>query len=410
MRTKVIQGLSLLLLVLGIVWFISEPGYEPVITAIAALAGLFSAEFLQKDPSEEIREVEGGPRTPGLEPVDGDGSRKSIVVLPFDNLSPDPSDSYFADGLTEELIAELSGLAALRVISRTTARKLKSTDKDVSTIGTELKVQHVLEGSVRKAGNDLRITAQLIDVRTDEHLWAERYSGTMDDVFGIQESLARRIVDHLKVKLSPEEDDRLANPRVTQTLAYECHLRAKQHLTEFTAEGIDRAIELLTKALEIEGPNELLYSTMGHAHTLYLQLGVRLDEALLSEAEEWATKAFEMNPDSPGGHVVRGSALWCRGQMQESVEEFKKALRFDPENSSALAHLAITAEHAGHIEAARTYFERLAVVDPMSEGLNPTRSSYYNGEFEVAAEGFRVEWEMGLWDLPRLGRANRGGD
>ncbi|MGD2123311.1 MAG: tetratricopeptide repeat protein [Gemmatimonadota bacterium] len=353
-----------------------------------ALVLAWAYEVRPEEPRESEKSAASVPRP------STSADRESIVVLPFDNMSPDPSDAYFADGLTEELVAELSCVGGLRVISRTTAMKLKGSDKDIATIGRDLNVQHVLEGSVRKAGNALRITAQLIDATTDEHLWAERYSGTMDDVFEIQETMARKIVDQLKVSLSPDEDDRLAKPRIAHAVAYECHLRAKQHLTEFTADGIDRAIGLLEKALEIEGPNELLFSTLGLAHTRLLALGMSSDEALVEEAEALAAKAFEINPDSPGGHVVRGSILSCQGRVQEAVAEFKQALRYDPENSSALGFLAMTAEHSGQVEAARGYFQRLAAVDPMSEGLNPTRSSFYNGEFEEAVEGFRVEWEV----------------
>jgi len=146
---------------------------------------------------EEPRETEPTPttdiETPEIE------RKKSIVVLPFDNMSPDPADAYFSDGLTEEIITHLSYLRSLRVISRNSAMVLKGTEKDTRTIGEELDVQYVLEGSVRKAGNDLRITAQLIDAGKDEHLWAETYDGTMEDVFLIQERTARSIVDALRL-------------------------------------------------------------------------------------------------------------------------------------------------------------------------------------------------------------------
>jgi serine/threonine-protein kinase len=307
--------------------------------------------------------------------------KKSIVVLPFENLSPDPDNAFFSDGLTEELIAELSGIRALRVISRTTAMRLQGSDKDVATIGRELNVQYALEGSVRKAGNALRITVQLIDAREDAHLWADRYTGTMDDVFEVQERLARKIVEQLKVSLSPEEDDRLTRPRIADPLAYECYLRAKQHLTEFTAEGANRAIKVLKKGLEIEGPNELLYTTMGNAYSSRCIWGSESGE-VLEEAEQWAAKAFELNPGSPGGHVVRGSVLFYQGRTQEAVAQFKQALRSDPDNSDALFYLVFVAGCSGHLDAARSYFERLATVDPMAGGVNTRWCDYYSGRFD----------------------------
>jgi adenylate cyclase len=137
------------------------------------------------------REPVGEPPTPG--------DRKSIVVLPFDNMSPDPNDAYFADGLTEEIITNLSYVRSLRVISRNSAMALKGTEKSTRAIAAELDVQYVLEGSVRKAGDELLITAQLIDGPNDAHLWAEKYAGTFDDIFRIQENVARSIVDALGV-------------------------------------------------------------------------------------------------------------------------------------------------------------------------------------------------------------------
>ena len=138
------------------------------------------------------------------------GEEASIVVLPFDNLSPDPDNAFFADGLTEEIITDLSKVGALRVISRNSAMQLKKRAKDTRTIGLELNVRYVLEGSVRRAGQALRVTAQLVDASTDRQLWAEKFNGSLEDVFAIQEKLSRAIVDALKVKLSPREESQLA--------------------------------------------------------------------------------------------------------------------------------------------------------------------------------------------------------
>ena len=167
-----------------------------------------------------------------IEPLLPDPSVKepqpSIVVLPFDDISPGKENEYFSDGLTEEIITDLSYVHDLRVISRTTAMMFKGTQKAIKTIAQELNVKYVLEGSVRKAGNDLRITAQLIDATSDAHLWAEKYSGTLDDVFDIQEKVSRSIVDALKLKLSPEEKQKIAERPIENVQAYESYLRARQ--------------------------------------------------------------------------------------------------------------------------------------------------------------------------------------
>jgi adenylate cyclase len=139
----------------------------------------------------------------------GEIKEKSIIVLPFENISPDPDQEYFSDGLTEEIITDLSQIQSLRVISRNSSMMLKGTRKATKTIAKELNVQYVLEGSVRKAGNNLRIVAQLIDAKTDTHLWAEKYRGILDDIFDMQEKVSQSIVNALKVKLTPKEDSQI---------------------------------------------------------------------------------------------------------------------------------------------------------------------------------------------------------
>jgi TolB-like protein len=362
-----------------------RPGISP--SAAAAIT-----KALGKAPADRFVSATGFAEALRSEVVEVD--EKSIVVLPFENLSPDPDNEYFADGLTEELIAELSAVRTLRVISRTTAMKLKGSDMDVGAIARELDVQYVLEGSVRKAGDALRVTAQLIDATKDAHLWAERYSGTMNDVFEIQERLARTIVDQLKVELSPEEKDGFVKGRPNNTLAYECYLRAKQLTARFTADAIERAIEILEKAIEVEGPNELLYTTMGLAHTRFFVLGIRRDEALFATAEEWAAKVLEMNPNSVGASNIRGSVLFHQGRVQEAVAQFKKALRADPGNSDALFYLYFAAGCSGYVEAARSYLRECMRFDPRAEGLNPSWIDYYDGRFEAALSGYKIEYEI----------------
>jgi len=155
-------------------------------------------------------------------------SKQAIVVLPFANLSPDPDNAYFADGLMEEVIADLSRVRALTVISRTSSVKLKNTGWDLRRIGRELNVRYALEGSVRRAGDALRITAQLIDVETEAHLWAEKYAGTVDDVFDLQERLSRQIVEALRITLTPPEDKEIAERPIADIRAYEYHQRSRQ--------------------------------------------------------------------------------------------------------------------------------------------------------------------------------------
>jgi serine/threonine protein kinase len=321
-------------------------------------------------------------------------SGKSIVVLPFENLSPEPEQEYFCDGMTEEIISDLSAIRTLRVISRNTAMMHKGTRKATKTIVRELNVQYVLEGSVRKAGHNLRITAQLIDAASDAHLWAKKYRGTLDDVFDIQEKVSRSIVDALKLELSPDEDRRIAQRPIEDLVAYECYLRAKQKLNFYTEEAVDSAISLLERALRIEGPNEILYAALGQAYARYwTPLPLKLDESVLERAESYADKVFELNPDSPEGHTLKGTIFASRGMPQEAVRHVKKAYQMNPYNSEALHCLVWISGVTGQIEAARFFYEKLTAIEAWS-GINPGWIPYYSGNFQEAVEGFRKEYEM----------------
>ncbi|MBM3502050.1 MAG: hypothetical protein FJX74_25640, partial [Armatimonadetes bacterium] len=209
---------------------------------------------------------------------------RSLVVLPFQNLSPDPDNAFFADGLTEELIADLSQVRKLRVISRTSAMMYKGASKSTPTIAEELNVRYVLEGSVRRAGDSLRITAQLIDAHTDTHLWAEKYTGTLKDVFEIQEQVSRAIVGSLRVRLSDEEERKIAARPITDPRAYDCLLRARQDIYEWAEPSLDRAVSRLLAGLEIVGENALFYAGLGSAYILYLDAGIKTGEEYLDKA------------------------------------------------------------------------------------------------------------------------------
>ena len=158
---------------------------------------------------------------------------KSIVVLPFANLSPDPDTEYFSDGLTDEIITDLSRVRALRVISRSSAMRFKGDARGLAAIGRDLACPYVLEGSVRRAANSLRITARLVDAPNDVQLWADKYGGTLDDVFDIQERVSRSIVDALEIRLTPQEAEQLAERPIADVRAQECYLRAQSEIWSF---------------------------------------------------------------------------------------------------------------------------------------------------------------------------------
>ena len=322
---------------------------------------------LAKDPSDRFDTAAAFLQTLGSirSATPGPGP-KAIVVLPFVDPAADPASEYFADGLTDELIANLSRIQALRVISRSSAMRLKGTQKDTRTIAQELNVQFVLEGSVRRAGNALRIGTQLVDAVNGTSVWADQYKGGFEDVFQIQETLARTIVDALKVRLSPEEQHSLSTRPIDNVHAYEAYLRARKELWEFSEGSLDRGAQLLQNALEIVGENPLLYATLAQVYAQYVWSGVRVDDRYLLKAEECITKVFALDPASSAGRLVRGIMAHRTGDFQRALADLQEVLRIDPTNPDALLFLGYTYALAGREVAAKALFTRLVEVDPLT--------------------------------------------
>ena len=254
------------------------------------------------------------------------GNPKAIAVLPFVNLSADPDNAYFADGLTDEVTADLSSIAALRVISRTSAMTFKGSTKDVNAIARELGARYVVEGSVRRAGDRVRVTAQLIDAASDDHIWSEKFDGSIADVFAIQEQIARIIVAALKLRLTAAEDRRLAARPFENLHAYECYLRARQEAWRWRKDSIAHAIQLLHNGLAVVGDHAELYAAMGHAWLQYREAGIDLGPGPLDRAEECARKVFALDPASSSGLRLRGWIHYGRGRIQDAVDDLKASL------------------------------------------------------------------------------------
>jgi TolB-like protein len=355
----------------------------------------------------ELRPEEPGeaePITTAVIPTAEAERKKSIVVLPFDNLSPDPQDAYLSDGLTEEITTDLSHLRSLRVISRSSAMALKGTQKDVRTIGRELNVQYVLEGSVRKAGDDLRITAQLIDAHADEHLWAEKYSGTIEDVFTMQEQVSRSIVDALEIQLTPHEARRLVERPLENLQAYECYLRARSLIWLLSEESHDRALELLERGLKIVGDSDLLYAAKGlvfYMHVDQMNKPPETHAVLLEQAQACADRALAVNPSSAPAHALQGFVSFASGDSRGGLRHFSSALRLDPNDANAHLLLGYMRAAGGwDLDAARRFLERVAEIDPlvpMNKGALGWLH-WFNGDFNAALEVWR-DWQRQLEEV-----------
>jgi len=313
--------------------------------------------------AESLRGLPPNPASPSGPAVP---QEKSLVVLPFADLSPDQDNAYFADGLAEELIGELSRIGSLRVISRTTAMALKQTSKDLPTLARELGVRHVLEGSVRRAGNNLRISVQLVDAATDAHVWSEKYSGTLDDVFDIQEKVSRAITEALKVQLTISEDRRMAKRVMPSIKVFDCYLKARVALDAWSLEGLQEAERLLLEGLLLAEDNPLLMAGLAKVYWEHVDRALAGEEGL-EVAEGWARKALARDPECAPALLVLGLAQHFRGDLGEAIRYLRRALETDPNDTEILFWLAwfqfwITGQSAEAMVAA----QRCLALDPGS--------------------------------------------
>lgn len=291
--------------------------------------------------------------------------RKAVVVIPFVNRSADADHEYFSDGLTDEVIADLSRISALRVISRNSSAALKGTSKDSRTLAQELDVTHLVTGTVRRAGIALRVTAELVEAMTGESLWSEKFAGTADDVFGIQEEISRQIVEALKVRFSDAEQDEIAERPIDNPVAYDCYLRACQLMYNWTPEGQHRALTLVDEALAIVGATPLLLATKGQLHWNMVNMNMAPRGTTLAQASACVDQALALDPGSSLGIFVRGLIAGMRGESETALVDLYRAHALRPGDTNVLVELVRFSEAAG-LRHSLKYVELLAKTDPLS--------------------------------------------
>ena len=288
---------------------------------------------------------------------------KAIAVLPFDNISQEKENDYFSDGLTEEIIANLSRLKDMRVVSRTTTMQYKGTKKDIKTIGRELGARYIMEGSVRKFQDNLRITAQLIDVETDAQLWAETYKGTLADVFDIQEQVSKQIVDALMVKLSPTEKVVLTKRATLNAEAFDCNLRARNFLYRRTKNTINFSIQLFKKAIELDPRYASAYAGLGEAYASLYQ-DVERTEHYLDKAIESSLKALMYDSSLSEAYAALGLAYYNKRSFDEAVTASRKAIELDPNNFLGYWILGRIYHNTDRDSEAVEQFEKVVKMNP----------------------------------------------
>jgi len=309
-----------------------------------------------------------------------------ILVLPFINLTRDIEQEYFSDGLTEELIFNLSKLKDIRVISRTTSMKYKNTDKDVPTIQRETGASYLMEGSVRNQGNQLRITAQFIDAQRDLHLWAENFTGTLDDVFDIQEKVASKIADALRVTLTADERDTLQKRYTGDLEAYHLYLQGRYFWNKRSEEGINTAIRYFEKAIEKDPNYALAYAGLADSYNLLGEYTSYSRMDLYPKCMAAVNKALELDPRLAEAHISLACMLMLSAWEWERAErEFKIGLELNPNYATGYHWYAELLLFTGRNDEALKMIAVAAGLDPVSMAITKDYGIlyYYTRQYDL---------------------------
>ena len=294
-----------------------------------------------------------------------------IAILPFRNMSPDPKDEYFAEGITEEIISTVSGISGLNIISRTSVMGYKGTTKRVEEIGKELRVGTVLEGSFRKAGNKIRVTTQLIDVATDQHTWAQTYDRNLDDVFEVQSDIAKQVAENLRVKILSPELKRLERRLTNDTQAYSLYLKGRYHSYERTREGLTKAISYFREAIARFPNYAQAYAGIAECYQVMENWGYISPTQAFSQAEANIAKSLQLDDMIPEAHAMLGALLACKWDWIGAEREFKRAIELNPNSAPARLYYAyaVCAPH-GRLDEGLAHLRRAEELDPLSPTIS----------------------------------------
>ncbi|MSR52805.1 MAG: tetratricopeptide repeat protein [Gemmataceae bacterium] len=287
----------------------------------------------------------------------------SLAVLPFRNMSSDAENEFFSDGLAEELINVLAKVEGLRVTSRTSAFAFKGKNEDFRKIGEQLNVLTVLEGSVRKSGARLRISAQLVNVTDGYQLWSETYNRELEDVFAIQDEIALSIAKALQVILSEKDKRAIEKTTTTDVKAYECYLRGRQYFHQFRRKAFEFAQEMFARAIAIDPGYALAYAGIADCHSLLFQNWDR-STVNVQLADELSRKALELDAELAEAHVARGMAIALVKNFAEAEREFQTAIRLDPTLFAARYFYGRRCLVQGKLVEAAILFEQACQQDP----------------------------------------------
>ncbi|HYB04318.1 MAG TPA: adenylate/guanylate cyclase domain-containing protein, partial [Nitrososphaerales archaeon] len=319
-------------------------------------------------------------------------TRNRIAVMPFANISPDPNDAYFSDGLTEEIISALSEIKELRVIARTSVNRYReSTDKDAAEIGTELQVAYILEGSVRKSGNKIRVSTQLIEVKTQEHVWSSNYDRNLDDVFLIQSDIASNVAGSLKLTLFPSERNHIEGKGTGSSRAYVAYLKGRALLHDRSEKAIRGAKKQFEMAIREDPTFALAYAGLADTQMIAGNYLLSPVPESLEEAKANIRRAIELDPDSAEARVSLAEELMYEYRLREADQEFRRAISLNPSYATAHHWYSNLLSDLGQREKSHLEIMIAEELDPLSSVI--TLSVIYNcleyGKYDVARDRLR---------------------
>jgi TolB-like protein/DNA-binding winged helix-turn-helix (wHTH) protein/Tfp pilus assembly protein PilF len=347
------------------------------------LAGAFALRYLKRS---SLATAPSGPLT-------------SLVVLPFENLSADKDQAYFADGMTDELIAHLAKIRSLRVISRTSSMEYKGAHKTLSQIARDLKVDSVVEGTVLRSGDRVRITAELVQVATDRHLWAETYESQLGDILTLQSHVASAIVNEIRVKLTPEDQVRLATTRQVSTQSYENYLKGRFYWNKRSQEGLTKAIDYFQLAIEQDPNYALAYAGLADCYSIIGSVIVGTVPALevAPKARAAALKSLELDNTLAEAHTslatVRFNYDW---DWNAAASGFRRAVELNPNYATAYQRNSLYLMSMGRTSESIAEMNRAHDLDPLSISMNFSLGSrlYLAREYDQAIEQLRNTIDM----------------
>ncbi len=367
--------------------------------AIAELRGDIQSQLthivektLQKNPANRYQTTED--LIEELKALNNSGSSQkgkivtpSVAVLPFSNMSNDTEQQYFCDGMAEDIINDLAHLEDLQVVARTSSFAFQDKNLDIREIGKKLGVHSIVEGSVRKAGNRLRITAQLINVANGYHLWSERYDRELEDVFAIQEEISNSIVNALKIELTGEGDSPVVKRSTNNLEAYDLYLKGRYFWNTRQSGGMEKAKHHFEKAVEIDPTYALAYAGLADYYNIMGFYAYSSPKESLPKAKQAALKALEIDDTLAEAHSALAFAKWIFDWDMESAErEFKRAIELNPNYSTAHMWYSNFLVTSGRSEECFTEIEKALTLDPLSHTIQACSGSmfYFAGQYDRA--------------------------